>query len=220
MHKVGRPEVEQRHWQSNEITLFYPYPNGVGLEAETLKQNREETFHYHGCHGMGDALTPVTLVRTIFKKAHVMRQKTPSKIDTVIVVPGIFGIAMGLIGIFCAAPSMPQALFVIVIAGVAAILAFALSIFLNTYYELSGDTLLIRAGLFRWRVPLLSITALSLSGSIMSSPALSLDRILIEYDGGKKILISPLDRKSFLAQLASAAKLEVSADGASAKRVG
>lgn len=125
-----------------------------------------------------------------------------------------------LIGLTCAAPFMPTALLLVVIALVATIAALCLAVVTNTNYELTEDTLLIKAGPFRWRVQLASITELSLSESPMGSPALSLDRILIKYAGGKKIMISPVDREIFFAKLASASKLEASADATSAKRTG
>ena len=74
--------------------------------------------------------------------------------------------------------------------------------FRSTYYQIDGGTLLIRSGLIRWRVPIREITSVTPTRSPASSPALSLDRLRIDY-GRKAILISPEDRERFIAMLRS-----------------
>jgi PH (Pleckstrin Homology) domain-containing protein len=76
------------------------------------------------------------------------------------------------------------------------------SILRSTYYVIEGDTLTIRSSFITWRVPIREIRSISPSGSAISSPALSLDRLRIEY-GRKSILVSPEDRERFVAMLRS-----------------
>lgn len=74
--------------------------------------------------------------------------------------------------------------------------------FRSTYYVIEGDTLLIRSGIVSWRVPIRDIRSVRPTRSAISSPALSLDRLRIDY-GRKWILVSPEDRNRFIAALRS-----------------
>jgi hypothetical protein len=71
----------------------------------------------------------------------------------------------------------------------------------GTDYAFEGDQLLIRGGPFRWRVPLARIWCVEATHNPLSSPACSLERLLIRY-GERKIMISPADRAGFLSRLA------------------
>jgi len=75
-------------------------------------------------------------------------------------------------------------------------------LFRSTYYVIDGDTLVVHGGFIRWRVPIREITTVTPTRSPASSPALSLDRLRVDY-GHKSILISPEDRARFLAMLRS-----------------
>lgn len=76
---------------------------------------------------------------------------------------------------------------------------------LSTRYELDRELLLVRSGPFTWRIPLVQITGMSLSNNWLASPALSLQRLRIEYtlpDGRARfVLISPSDREAFMKQV-------------------
>jgi hypothetical protein len=71
-------------------------------------------------------------------------------------------------------------------------------------YETTADSLVVRSGLLRWRIPYSSIAAVRPSLDTRSSVALSLDRVLIEYDS-KHLLIAPKDQAAFFADLAARA---------------
>ncbi|HEX5760840.1 MAG TPA: PH domain-containing protein [Thermoanaerobaculia bacterium] len=77
---------------------------------------------------------------------------------------------------------------------------FVVWLFRSTYYVLTVDELLVRSGPFRWRVPLTAITRVRPSRSLLSAPALSLDRLEIRYDGDT-LLISPREKEEFLRAL-------------------
>jgi hypothetical protein len=70
----------------------------------------------------------------------------------------------------------------------------------TTDYTLSDSDLRIRSGPFGWRVSLADITSLTPTRNPLSSPALSLDRLRIQY-GHRSIMISPEDREGFLREL-------------------
>lgn len=72
----------------------------------------------------------------------------------------------------------------------------------GTAYTFAGEQLLIRSGPFRWRIPFAEIVGVEPSSNPLSSPACSLDRLLIQY-GKRRIMVSPLDRAGFLSRLAT-----------------
>lgn len=72
---------------------------------------------------------------------------------------------------------------------------------LGTDYVLEPAQLLVRSGPFRWRVPVAEITAITPTSNPLSSPALSLNRLRIEYGRGSAIMISPRDKERFLRDL-------------------
>jgi PH (Pleckstrin Homology) domain-containing protein len=73
----------------------------------------------------------------------------------------------------------------------------------STYYVIEGDTLVIRSGFIRWRVPIREITSVTPTRNAVSSPALSLDRLRIAYGSSKWILVSPEEHERFLSALRS-----------------
>ncbi|MGW8255930.1 MAG: PH domain-containing protein [Thermoguttaceae bacterium] len=71
--------------------------------------------------------------------------------------------------------------------------------FNTTSYRIAGGTLDIRYGPFRKRIELEKVEKVTPCRDGLSSPALSLDRLRIVYQGSMMgVLISPLDRNSFL----------------------
>jgi Bacterial PH domain len=74
------------------------------------------------------------------------------------------------------------------------------SVMRSTYYLIDGNTLIIRSSFITWRVPIAAIRSITPTRSALSSPALSLDRLRIDY-GGKWILVSPEDKRRFIESL-------------------
>ena len=54
------------------------------------------------------------------------------------------------------------------------------------------------SGPFRWRVPIADIQSVTPTRSLWSAPALSLDRLRINYGNGRCILVSPADKQGFM----------------------
>ncbi len=80
--------------------------------------------------------------------------------------------------------------------------AFMIWVLYSTDYTLNQKELLIRCGPFRYRVRLGEIDSVTPSRNPLSSPACSLDRLLVTWsDGRKKILISPSRKSEFLQEL-------------------
>lgn len=71
----------------------------------------------------------------------------------------------------------------------------------STSYTLSDETLLVKSGPFKWQIPIAQITNITPTSNPLSSPALSLDRIRIDYGRGQSIMISPRDKDGFIRDL-------------------
>ena len=68
---------------------------------------------------------------------------------------------------------------------------------MTTEYIVSDGALIIKSGPFKTVVPLDSINSVSDTRNPLSSPALSLDRLEITYQGHKRVLVSPIDKEQF-----------------------
>jgi len=79
--------------------------------------------------------------------------------------------------------------------------ALPLWIVFSTKYAMSDETLEIECGPFRWTVRIKDIEKIEATRNPLSSPALSLDRLRIDYGQGRAVMISPENRHQFLHQL-------------------
>jgi len=71
--------------------------------------------------------------------------------------------------------------------------------FLTTYYTIEGDVLQVRCGLMmNMKISIATITAITETRDSTSAPAISLDRLRIDYGKGKSILISPKEKRAFI----------------------
>jgi len=79
-----------------------------------------------------------------------------------------------------------------------AVVGLMIGLLLGTHYTVDRGIVRIVSGPFRWKVPVDQITSVQASRSPLSSPALSLDRLLIRYGKNRRIMISPADKAGFL----------------------
>lgn len=82
-----------------------------------------------------------------------------------------------------------------------AIVGFPAWLMISTYYDVAADELRIRSGPFRWTIKLSDIQSVTPKKSLISSPALSLDRLEICYGETRKVLVSPADKEGFTASV-------------------
>lgn len=78
------------------------------------------------------------------------------------------------------------------------------SIWAFTLYRFEAETLRIRSGPFGWRVPLGAVTRVTRTRSAASAPALSLNRLVIEWseEGRKRtVVVSPEAEQAFIDEL-------------------
>ncbi|MBC6609826.1 PH domain-containing protein [Hymenobacter sp. BT507] len=82
-------------------------------------------------------------------------------------------------------------------------LAFMIWLLRSTYYEVQPQTQMLRvvSGPLTWQIPVTSITRIKPSHNVLSSPALSLDRLKISYNRYDEILVSPRDKADFMEAL-------------------
>jgi hypothetical protein len=90
-----------------------------------------------------------------------------------------------------------------VLAALPGVIAAVLAVwvFFGTDYRLDVSELYVRSGPFRWRVPLREIRSVTPTRNPLASPALSLDRLRIDYGDGRWIMVSPADSERFQREL-------------------
>jgi glucose uptake protein GlcU len=76
--------------------------------------------------------------------------------------------------------------------------ALIVSLLLGTHYTVNRNLLRIRSGPFWFNVQIDQIESVKASRSPLSSPAMSMDRLLIRYDKRRRIMVSPADKIGFL----------------------
>jgi len=76
-------------------------------------------------------------------------------------------------------------------------LAMLLPSYFHTVYTIDDHQLLVKSGLFKWQVPLSDIDYIAPTHSILSAPALSMDRLAVHY-GDKRVVVSPKDKQQFV----------------------
>lgn len=88
-----------------------------------------------------------------------------------------------------------------VVAGTGIILP--LIALLGTRYTINDGLLIVQTGPIKWRIPAKDITGVTPTSDPIASPALSLDRLRIDYGRNKSILISPREKADFLRKIAA-----------------
>ena len=71
-------------------------------------------------------------------------------------------------------------------------------------YHMSGRELVVRSGLLRWTIPISSLHRASMGRGVRPAPALSMDRIRLDYQRGERVrtlYVSPVEPQEFLAAL-------------------
>jgi hypothetical protein len=92
-------------------------------------------------------------------------------------------------------------------SGIVAVAALAFWVWLvaSTSYVITDDQLVVRSGPVRRALDLTSIRAVRPTGSVLSAPALSMDRIEVVSASGAAVVISPADQPRFVREIAARA---------------
>ena len=109
----------------------------------------------------------------------------------------------------CFIPAIIEPDIISVIIGVALSLPIIFT-FITTYYQIKGDTLIVRCALISGKYPISKIASIAPTSSILSAPAPSMtQRIAITFTDRKvlksamPLVISPTDRQDFINMLTS-----------------
>lgn len=131
-----------------------------------------------------------------------MAERFVSKIDgwlvSIIGASFAFGLAAPFWAWFSTGDVTALGLSIAILLPVAALVVW---LFRSTYYLVTADVLMVKAGPFRWVVSLAEIESVTDSRNPLSSPALSLDRLEIRYSGDRRLLVSPKDKPGFRAAI-------------------
>jgi hypothetical protein len=84
------------------------------------------------------------------------------------------------------------------------VLAFITHMFMATYYTIDGDELFVKCGfLINIKIDISTITKIEPTNTVLSSPALSFDRLEVFYNKYDSVVISPGDNAGFIEKLRS-----------------
>lgn len=125
-----------------------------------------------------------------------------SKVDAWLIAVGIAAGLASINALLSVSRSGSAVLVLTTVIVAAATCGLLLWVLFGTCYRFEGGDLQIASGPFRWRIKIGDITSVKSTRSPLSSPALSLDRLCIEYgDPPRRIMISPRERSAFLNEL-------------------
>lgn len=90
------------------------------------------------------------------------------------------------------------------VAGIATLLLGAglpIWMMLHTVYRLEDDHLVAESGPFRWRVAYRDVRSITRRRELLAGPALSMDRLVIDYGPMRCLIISPRNPEAFKSAL-------------------
>jgi hypothetical protein len=124
-----------------------------------------------------------------------------SKLDVWLVVV-LIGVPIGLVDFLLDGVGIDDRFANLLMVSVAvAMLGFILWLCASTRYSIIGEFLSVKSGPFSWMIPIDEITSIEPTHNPASSPALSLDRLVIRYGHGAELMVSPKDKSGFIAEL-------------------
>jgi len=127
-----------------------------------------------------------------------MEVRFHSKIDRWLLVLILGGLALGWLACLPTFLDPNPVRSIIAVGSVLFATVFIGWVFWTTDYRVTPHVIIIRSGPFRWRIAIDEIIHMEPTRNPLSSPALSLDRLRIDYGKGKFIMISPVDKQAFM----------------------
>jgi hypothetical protein len=128
---------------------------------------------------------------------HVYRSRVDWWLLVVLVAAMAVSLGSSVMVLRATAPAVPWH----ALAGLLVGFGLPLWVLLSTRYVIDGRELRVRSGPFSWRVPIDEITAITHTSNPLSSPALSLRRLRIEWGHGRAVMISPQHEEAFLREM-------------------
>jgi hypothetical protein len=131
----------------------------------------------------------------------IMDRVYRSRIDRFVSVPAVgLVLAMGLGAKTALSHPGSGAGLVLAIVGPLSLGLVAWTLF-GTYYALDDTRLTVRGGPFSWQIDLRDVHSVTPTRNPLSSPALSLDRLRIDYGQGRSLMVSPREKEAFVRDL-------------------
>jgi len=129
----------------------------------------------------------------------------PSRVDAWMywtIALAVVAIVGGGVSVALVEPEESATALPILVIAALAVIGLPLMFLRRTGYTLEPARLLVQSGPLKWAVPLADIHSIAPTRSPLSSPALSLDRLLITYGKDhRELMISPRDKDDFLREL-------------------
>lgn len=127
-----------------------------------------------------------------------------SKVDAWLLAVLVLAMSVSLVVTFMtfSAGSPVAWLVVAVTAGIG--VGLPLWLLLSTRYTLEPRRLVVQSGPFKWHIAVADITSITPSSNPLSSPALSLDRLRIDYGRSSSLMISPRNKDQFVRDIEAA----------------
>ena len=111
----------------------------------------------------------------------------------------VISLILDVVAIVFVVLTVPETIVMLLTATVLLLAAVLIaSILVGTHYTVDQTTLKIVSGPIRLRVDLGDINSVKATRNPLSSPALSLDRLMINYGKNRKVMVSPADKRGFL----------------------
>lgn len=122
-----------------------------------------------------------------------------SKVDGWLIPVFIIAIA-GMFAAFVAVLIDDTPLWLQLLVAIITVLFSALlfAVLKSTYYVVADGVLRIVSGPFNWTIRISDIVEIKPTRSVLSSPALSLDRLKVTYGKRRYVLVSPADKDGFV----------------------
>jgi hypothetical protein len=141
-----------------------------------------------------------------------------SKVDAWLVVV-LVGVPVGMVDFLIDGVGIDDRVATLLMLGViVAILGFFLWLCASTRYSIIGEFLSVKSGPFSWMIPIDEITSIEPTHNPASSPALSLDRLVIRYGHDAELMVSPKDKSGFIATLKKQSQRKSPTDSAQQER--
>ena len=130
----------------------------------------------------------------------VYRSKTDLWLVALLAIAMIASLSGALVMLSTGTPTAWVVAAFITIVGV----GLPLWLLLSTRYVLGQGQLRVLSGPFKWCIPVAKIKTITPTSSPLSSPALSLDRLRIDYGVGNSVMISPRNKEQFVKDIEAA----------------
>src|SRR5258706_813594 len=141
-----------------------------------------------------------------------------SKVDAWLVVV-LVGVPVGMVDLLTDGVGIDDRVATLLMLGViVAILGFFLWLCASTRHSIIGEFLSVKSGPFSWMIPIDEITSIEPTHNPASSPALSLDRLVIRYGHDAELMDSPKDKSGFIPALNKHSQRESPTDSAQQER--